>query len=96
MVQNEFQSEIFTRVMSTGILGCLIKYIYIDGIYILNAFGYLRLKIGDSRLSGGTVARTVAHSSKLKSKLQIGAPGKKHRNLAKNARILFFFFFNSG
>ena len=45
-----------------------------------------------ARGSGGTVARTVAHSSKLKSKLQIGAPGTKHRNLAKNARILLFYF----
>ena len=41
------------------------------------------------RRSGGT----VAHSSKLKSKLQIGAPGKEHRNLTKNARILLFFLF---
>ena len=47
------------------------------------------------RRSGGTVARAVAHSSKLKSKFQIGRPEKKHRNLAKNARILLFFF-NSG
>ena len=44
------------------------------------------------RRSEGTVARTVAHSSKLKIKLQIGAPGKKHRNLAKNARISLLLF----
>ena len=41
--------------------------------------------------SGGTVARTVPHNSKLKSKLQIGAPGKKHLNLAKNARTSLFY-----
>ena len=45
--------------------------------------------------SGGKVARTVAHSSKLKSKFQIRAPGKKYYNLAKNAGISLFFF-NSG
>ena len=45
-------------------------------------------ELARERRSGGT----VAHSSKLKSKLQIEAPEKKHRNLAKNSRILLFFF----
>ena len=46
----------------------------------------------DGAMGDGVGVWSRAHSSKLKSNLQIGAVGKKYRNLAKNARILLFLF----
>ena len=50
-----------------------------------------QLRATDRAVGNGVGARSRAHSSKLKSKLQIGARGKKHRYLAKSARIVLFF-----
>ena len=46
----------------------------------------------DGAAGDGVGVWSRAHSSKLKSKLQIGALGKEHRNLAENDRILLFIF----
>ena len=48
----------------------------------------------DGAVGDGVGVWSRAQSSKLKSKLHIGALEKKHRNLAKNVRILLFILFS--